>query len=183
LDEELRECVWRLDGGEAAALGEIYDLVSCRVYNYAAAIMQNKQAAEDVTHDVFLQIMGRAEKVAKSPNPLGFILLMTRNHAYNVIKREKRSFATGGISEVAEAAKITNCSGTIDDRLMLEEAFKKLPPNQREVIYLHLICGFKQQEIAKMQSAPLVTIKWRYSKALASLRMYLKKEDICYESI
>jgi len=51
------------------ALGELYDALSARIFNYARTIIQSREMAEDVTHDVFLQINRYARRIAKAADP------------------------------------------------------------------------------------------------------------------
>jgi len=53
-----------------------------------------------------------------------------------------------------------------------------LPINQREVVYLHLICGYKHKDVATIQNVPLVTVKWRYGQALTKLKEYFTQNDM-----
>jgi RNA polymerase sigma-70 factor (ECF subfamily) len=140
-------------------------------------IIRNKQAAEDITHDVFLQIMKQSGQIMKSPNPYGFIMVMSRNRVFNVMKREKRNVSVSEIPETAGTADN-------DDRLILDEAFERLPINQREAVYLHLICGFTFKDTARILNVPQITVKWRYRKALEDMKKHLTiKEDICNEPL
>jgi RNA polymerase sigma-70 factor (ECF subfamily) len=164
MHEELAGLLDRMSRGETQALGLVYDLMSTQIYNYVLSITRNRQISEDITHDIFLQILKYSARIRKMSNPYGYILTMARNLVYSRLKREGRVIAAGdALPEIAAPENGENM-------LAFREAFKLLPANQREVIYLHLICGFTQKETAKIQQAPLVTVKWRYRKALATLR-------------
>jgi RNA polymerase sigma-70 factor (ECF subfamily) len=141
-------------------------------------ILRNKELAEDVTHDVFLQIHQQAFRIAKVPNPEGYIMVMTRNRAYNLMRIERRKSAS--LDEIPE----TSVNEQLDDRIMFETALSKLPAVQREAIYLHLICGYTHKETAAIVNAPVVTIKWRYGKAIKQLKECVKQDERlekCYE--
>lgn len=161
--------------GDMNALGTLYDILSIRIFNYARTIINNKELAEDVTHDVFLQINKKAINIAKVSDPIAYIMVMTRNHSYNMIKHGNR------VTPLDDAFEISDNSSPYD-RLLFKEAFVGLSAKQRETVYLHLICGFSFKDTAKLQNVPLVTTKWRYSKALSHLKEYFtqeKKEENC----
>lgn len=170
MSKELKELLSQISEGDVNALGDIYDLMSVKIYNYIISITQKKQMSEDITHDVFLQILKHAGRILRSPNPQGYIMTMARNHAYNMLKREKKIISVGDAPDTVSEASCENM-------FVLKEAFNMLPMNQREIVYLYLVCGFTHKDIAKVQNMPLVTVKWRYSKALNTLRNNLK-EDI-----
>jgi len=166
--------------GSMDAFGELYDTLAYRVFNYARTITRNKEMAEDITHNVFLQIYQHAAKISKMSNAVAYIMTATRNHAYNTLKRE--SHITALQDDILDIASTESPY----DRLLFEDVFNTLPANQREVVYLHLICGYTHKDIAEVQNAPLVTVKWRYGKALSRLREYFtqnEKEVKCNEHI
>lgn len=80
------------------------------------------------------------------------------------------------------------------DKLMLrlqrgdESAFEEMSPvtsamnkvlneDERQIVTLHAISGFKHREIADMLDKPLGTVVWSYNNALSKLKKELQKED------
>ena len=167
MDGHIIEILSNISKGDMNALGVLYDFMAERIFNYAHMILKNKELAEDVTHDVFLQIHKQTARVVKAPNPEGYIMVMTRNRAYNLTRIERRKSAS--LDEVPEAS----VNEQLDDRIMFETAFSKLSVARREAVYLHLICGYTHKETAAIVNAPVVTIKWRYGKAIAKLKEYM----------
>ena len=174
MDDEIHKLLKRMAGGDINALGELYEILSFRVFNYARTILKNKESAEDVTHDVFLQIHKQSGRIADMANPEGYITVMTRHHAYNLIKRSKRAAVS-----LDEALKIGE-RPRVDDALIFEEAFNVLPTEQREALHLHLICGYTHKEISAILNVPLVTVKWRYGKAIRRLKEYFAQNEEVY---
>ena len=150
------------------ALDELYDLLSSRIFNYARSIIKNKEAAEDVVHDIFLRVYEQATRLAKMRNPVAYIMVATRNLAYDNMKRNKHCSQT--LDEIHDITAEPMSYDTLPDALSI------LPANQRETIYLHYVCGFTQKEIAKIMYAPLVTVKWRCKKAKQMLQEYYESE-------
>jgi len=180
MDNIIRETLNNISNGNIDALGELYDLMVKRVFNYALLILRNKELAEDVTHDVFLQVHNQITRVAKATNPAGYIMVMTRNRAYNVTRVERRKETS--FDEKQEAST----DEQLDDKVMFETALAKLSAVRREAIYLHLICGYTFKEAAAITNAPVVTIKWRYGKAIEQLKEYFKQDErleTCYEKL
>ena len=105
-------------------------------------------------------------------------MTITRNHSYNTMKRNNRTnVSTDDLPDIDD-------NSSPYDKLIFEDAFSVLPANQRETVYLHLICGFTLKDLARLQNAPLVTVKWRYGKALSQLKEYFmhdKEEENCNE--
>jgi len=173
MEHDVSALLNRIAAGDPDALGLLYDAQAARVFNYAKALTRHRELAEDVTHDVFLRIHAEAARIAQAKDPAAYVMAITRNHAYNLLKRGSR------LANLDEMAGVTNPPG---DKTLFDDAFAALPPSQREAVYLHLVCGYTHKETAAITNAPLVTVKWRYGKALAKLRAYFDpKEDHCYD--
>lgn len=160
--------------GDMDALGKLYDLLANRVFNYSRTVTRSGVLAEDVTHDVFLQIHKNAARIVKMEKPTAYIMVITRNRSYDALR------SGGDTVPLDETLK----GSPQEEQLYLEDAFARLPVVQREAAYLHLVCGYTHKEVAKIQNAPLVTVKWRYGKALAQLKDYFTEtEEQCHEPL
>ena len=155
--------------GDMDALGGLYDMLSVRIFSYARVITKNKEAAEDITHDVFMLIVKQSARLAKMSNPIAYIMVAVRNQSYDHVKRGNRT------TVLDEAAEI-GVGFPSYDHLLIEEALLSLPVNQKETIYLHRVCGFTQKEVAKIMGVPLVTVKWRCGRAMSALLAYFNQE-------
>jgi len=180
LDRDTHTVIADMARGSMNAFGELYDSLSSRIFNYAKTITRDKEMAEDITHDILIQTLKHATRIEKVADPVAYIMVATRNHSYNVMKRESRvTVLSDGVIEIGAISSPV-------DRLLFEDAFSALPANQRETVYLRFICGYTYKEIASIQNAPLVSVKWRYGKAIAKLREYFKNnetEEKCDEYI
>jgi len=165
MNQDIHTYLTRVAESDITALDTIYNVLSVRIFNYARTIVKTKETAEDVTHDVFMRVYSLSARLAAMENPTAYIMVITRNLAYDHLKRNK--FVA--LDEVYEA--------TTNPYSMLPDALAGLPPNQRETIYLLHICGFTQKEVAKIMGVPLVTVKWRNKKAKQRLIEYFKPEE------
>ena len=168
MNPDICKALTHLAEGKVDALDELYDLLSCRIFNYARSIIKNKEAAEDVVHDIFLRIFAQAARLAKMRNPVAYIMVATRNLSYDHMKRSR--YCSSTLDDIHDITAEPMSYDTLPDALSI------LPANQRETIYLHYVCGFTQKEVAKIMCAPLVTVKWRCKKAKQILQEYYESE-------
>jgi RNA polymerase sigma-70 factor (ECF subfamily) len=161
--------------GDMNAFDELYSMLSVRIFNYARAITNHKETAEDVTHDVFLQVYKHAARIAGVSDPVAYIMAATRNQSFDSLKRGRRA-----AMPLEDVSGICVASPS-HDRLLIEDAFSFLPENQRETLYLHHVCGYTQKEVSKIMNVPLATVKWRCRKASSQLKAYFNqdKEEKC----
>jgi len=157
--------------GDMDAFGELYSLLSARVFNYARAITKSKEMSEDIAHDVFVQMLTRAAQLANVPNPVAYIMVSVRNTAYDHLRSSERKAAP-----LDEAPEVSAGAQPLD-RLLILDAFSRLPPEQRETVYLQHVCGFTQREVADIMGVPLVTVKWRCGKAISKIKSYFNHTD------
>ena len=64
-----------------------------------------------------------------------------------------------------------------DDRLLLEHCMTRLSDEERQIVVLHAVAGFKHREIADIMDIPLPTVLSKYHRALRKLRTFLEKGD------
>lgn len=55
---------------------------------------------------------------------------------------------------------------------------RDLADDEREILLLHALSGFKHREIAELTKRPLSTILSKYHRALKKMRAALKEADI-----
>jgi RNA polymerase sigma-70 factor (ECF subfamily) len=60
----------RLARGEAAALGELYDQFASLVYGYAYRVLEDEQASDGITRDVFVHVWENPEAYDPEEGPL-----------------------------------------------------------------------------------------------------------------
>ena len=84
MDRDTHTIIVDMARGSMDAFGELYDSLSSRIFNYAKTITRNKEAAEDIIHDVLIQTLKHALQIEKVADPVAYIMVATRNHSYNV---------------------------------------------------------------------------------------------------
>ena len=80
---------------------------------------------------------------------------------------------SGNIAERPLLEAVDPHAPSTEDRLALERAIRELPPEQREVVHLHIFEGLTFQEVADGAGESVNTIAGRYRYALTKLRQAL----------
>jgi RNA polymerase sigma-70 factor, ECF subfamily len=153
------------------ALADLYVQHGQRLYRYALMILADAAAAEDVVQDAFCQLAAMAQRqpdVATLP----YLTTTVRNGCYSRLRRWRRSPVVESEPLLEPAAADAN----EDDRLVLEQALRRLPPEQREVVHLKMYEGLTFQEIGERCGVSLNSAASRYRYALDALRRILNVE-------
>lgn len=57
----------------------------------------------------------------------------------------------------------------------LDELTATLTEEEREIVIMHAVWGYKHKEIAKEKGLPLGTVTWKYNEAIKKLRKEIEK--------
>ncbi len=172
IDENL---IIRMAASDGAAFRELYQQTSGVVYGFAMSILRNKHDAEDVMHDAFIKIYQSAVTYKASGNPMAWILTIVRNLCLNRIRAGK---VCEELSEYDDLAGVSDDSETALDRIVLETAMSVLDAEERQIVVLHAMAGFKHREIAEALDLPTGTILSKYNRALKKIRKDMEAKGV-----
>jgi len=176
-DEELIRRVLRRD---EPALGAIYDRYGRLVYTIALRITGDREAAEEVTQDVFQAVWQGAGSFQLSGSFPAWLAGIARHRAIDLIRsRRYRARTREEVLDPAFAGAATVGDSPVDAlalRTVVRTALAELPPTQRQAIELAYYGGLTHVEIAGRLGEPVGTIKSRMRLGLTRLRDLLGTE-------
>lgn len=172
----------RMAAGDDRALADLYDRHGRLVYSLAYALLGDREDAEEVAADTFLQAWRSAGRFdPKRGSVAAWLATIARSRALDRLRTHgRRSQAlerarSSGVTAPEHASADT--PDRIADRLRVEDrvrhALSNLSETQRRVIELAYFGGLTQSEIAAELSEPLGTVKTRTRAAMDKLRQAL----------
>lgn len=166
-----RELQNRLRRGDQGAFDTIFRAHYAGLVGVAERMVREREAAEEVVQDVFLEIWRRRDTLVIEETLRAYLYRATRNRALNRIRRqqlERKSQhlleATSSVAPTSEGA----AEREIDDAV--REAVASLPDRCREVFELSRGSGLKYTEIAAAMGISVKTVEAQMGKALRLLR-------------
>jgi RNA polymerase sigma-70 factor, ECF subfamily len=182
--------------GSREALTRIYEKYKADLLLLAMGLLNDKAAAEDIVHDVFLSFVRHLDAFRLTGSLKGYLLTCTANHARNWNKAQRvrmrvgggrpglcvesdaqRPFGPGPTSNRGQDARDTLESLVCNEELeLLSGALAGLPFEQREVVMLHLHGQMTFGAIAKAMQISTNTAKSRYRYGMDKLRVTLNGE-------
>ena len=179
MQAEDRLLVWRLNRGDATALSRVYEKYRDDLLRLAASMLSDAAAAEDIVHDVFVRFAGSARTFRLTGSLKGYLATCVANAARNVLKSASRR---RGVA-LDEAMGLA-CDAVGPERWMIcSEQFRQvsgamgqLPPEQREVVTMHVYGEMPFREIAAWQQTSIKTVQSRYRYGLNKLRSSMNGE-------
>ncbi len=159
--------------GDRGALAALYDRHAPLLIAVGVRILRNRRDAEDIAHDVFLEVWRRAATYDASKAAVRtWLVLIMRCRALD--RRKSAAVAlTGALVEDSRATDAADGPDATLDRGRVAGALAALTPTQREVLVLGYFEGLSSSEIAERLSIPLGTVKSRVAGALRALRAQL----------
>jgi RNA polymerase sigma-70 factor (ECF subfamily) len=168
--------------GDRAAFDQLFDRYNQLALNLAARVLNERQEAEDVVQEVFLQLWRDASSYRQERgNVSTWIVAIARSRAIDKLRsrRARRildpvgdgSEETQDLAERLADPKVPQ--DDLDNQLLVRKAFGSLAVDQRVAIEMAYYEGMSQSEIAEALREPLGTIKTRIRSGLLKLKQAL----------
>lgn len=162
-----------------AALRELYDLTSGKLYGVALRVVGNRDWAEDVLQEAYLNIWRIAGdyRAVLSP-PMAWMGVIVRSRALDFLRRRASERADAGL-ELSDAISETvagdspnpmDTTQASEQAWALHECLRKLEARQREVVSLAYLRDLSHSELAEQLKLPLGTVKTWIRRGLDQLR-------------
>ena len=180
LDAEI-ELLRRVAKGDRSAFEELYDRFSGVLFSTAYRVLNNQEATEDVTQDVFIQIWEKAPLYNPAlGKPMTWAITLTRNKAIDRLRSmQRRGRLQDELQREAETfeqfderSSFDAASG-VETGKLVHDAVQKLSKDQREAIELAFFSSLTQTEIAERLNEPLGTVKARIRRGMLRLKEIL----------
>lgn len=161
--QKLTELFAAIRAGDIEAFAEFYEAYKKPVYTVLWRIVDSKEMAEDLTHDIFVKLfMDPPAPTVK--NLRAYVFKMARNLALNALRSKRYSDM-----ESVQSNRVDDFS-EIDLRLDLNAAISQLSDCERQVLVLHLNADLPFSEISKVMEQSLPATYRTYKRALKVLR-------------
>jgi RNA polymerase sigma-70 factor (ECF subfamily) len=193
LSTEDRALLARAAAGDAAALETLMTRYANRVYRLAYGITRSAADAEEVTQDVFLQLVHKGSGFEGRAALSSWIYRITTNVSLNK-KRGKRHEVEVPLDDVLPAwlpdghragergFLLADWSSTpervllaSESRRLLEAALDRLPAHYRAVVILRDVEGLPADEVAEIVGDTVSAVKTRLHRARMALREQLTR--------
>ncbi|MDR1964678.1 MAG: sigma-70 family RNA polymerase sigma factor [Planctomycetaceae bacterium] len=157
----------------------LYEAIRC----YAARLLSDPDAAQDVVQEVFLRFEQNQEKIGQ---PRAWAYQTARNLVIDHFRRlgktnerTENSYQNICQNVPAEATRFNPAllAEKKEEIKMIQKKVNDLPARHREVLRLKFQEGLKYAEIAEVLNEPVTTVAWLLHEAITLLRKELKVES------
>jgi RNA polymerase sigma-70 factor (ECF subfamily) len=173
-DVELLKAVASQD---EAALAQLYDRYRVILFGLLMRILNNREEAEDVLQEVFLQVWRRAADFDENRGrPFTWLVTMARSRGIDRLRTlasRERVVVAGAKEETEAVSDAASDAFRSEQRSLVTSALAQLPDEQQRPLILAYFDGLTQTEIAARLGAPLGTVKTRMRTGMMKLREML----------
>ena len=183
-DGTLIALIDRVALADEKALRELYELTSSKLYGVAVRVVTNREWAEDVLQEAFINIWRIAGdyKASLSP-PMAWMALVVRSRGLDFLRR-RASDRADKLQELDDIISDTiegDSPNPMDTAMASEQArvlhhcMGQLNNKQREVVSLAYLRDLSHGELADQLKLPLGTVKTWIRRGLEQLRGCMAK--------
>jgi len=180
-DARLRliEALVRTGEEDRAAFRDVYRLTSAKLFGICLRICGERQAAEDVLHEVYLTVWKRAGAFEPGrASPISWLATIARNRAIDW-RRAQGVRVAAPIDDalpIADSAPLASeTMETAETAHQLRECLDDLEDQQRNAIRTAFFDGVTYAELAERASVPLGTMKSWVRRGLIKLKECLEQ--------
>jgi RNA polymerase sigma-70 factor (ECF subfamily) len=175
---QLSALLARVAAGERAALRELYDRTSAKLFGICARICADRQGAEDVLQEVYIAVWNRAGGFdPERSSPITWLATIARNRAIDW-RRSRRK--VGDMLPIDAASAVADAAISAPDRVddaraaaRLRACLESLDARAEKAIREAYYDGFSYAELAARDAVPLGTMKSWIRRGLDRLRKCL----------
>ena len=183
-DTTLIALIDRVAQADEKALRELYELTSSKLYGVAVRVVTNREWAEDVLQEAFINIWKIAGdyKATLSP-PMAWMALVVRSRGLDFLRRRasERADRMQELDDVISDTVAGDSPNPMDVAQASEQAkalhncLSLLDNKQREVVSLAYMRDMSHGELAEQLKLPLGTVKTWIRRGLEQLRGCMAK--------
>jgi RNA polymerase sigma-70 factor, ECF subfamily len=169
---DLEALVRRARAGDHDALGELYDRFRDRVARFATGRLGDPEKAEDVTSETFEGVLRGLPGYRSGTDFEAWLFTIAHRRVADHFRRRSRRREV----DLDEARRAATATGPEDEVLAAERraevavAFRRLRPDQQEVLALRVLGGLSAAQVAKVVGKSEGAVRVAQHRALLDLR-------------
>jgi RNA polymerase sigma factor (sigma-70 family) len=160
--------------GDMHACEKIYRKFHTQAFNVAVRICNNRELAQDVTQEAFITAFKRIHQFRGDSPFWGWLRRVIVNHAISALRKLPRHNAVELEDYMSPRHGDQEGIGHCMD---LEQALQQLSDQDRMVVWLHDVEGYKHREIAHLVGKTESYSKTRLNRARTRLRALISESE------
>lgn len=167
---QIKELFQELKKGNKEKLTGLYNKCHKVIYGIAFGILKSKEDAEDIVQLVFEKLIKLDKEKLPNDKETTWLYTVTKNEALFFLRNKNADV------DLEEIYSVEDKNNDIEELLDIEaynKLISKLSNKEKEIVSLKVLSDLSFNEIGQLLGEPTGTIKWRYYKAVNTLKMTL----------
>jgi len=183
------ELLKQIAAGDQAAFRQVYVYFYKRLYTFALAIVKTREAAEEITEDVFVRIWQQRANLPAIQNLRVYLYTATKNSSLNYLSRKARESITEPFDHIH--VELSDSALTPEQILItaeihqkIQKAVEALPPRCKMIFKLVREDGLKYKEIAEILNISINTIDAQMAIAVKRITVAIETQfDFSFKKV
>ena len=178
VNKDIQHFLKKVSEGNAHAFSKLYEQYHAKVYNFLKKYLKSGELCDDLTQEVFLKLWTEREKLSAIENFDAYLFTVSKNLAFNFLKRASLDVTAKGIIVKAYKHEPSpeNQLDTKDYINYLQQLLNTLTPQSREVFRLCRQQNLSYDEAAAILGISRSAIKKHMVRSMKSLRDAVQKD-------
>ena len=155
------------------AFRQFYDHFFVTLFRFTCSLTKERELAEEITHDVFVQCWQKRRELTNVRNPQVYLFVAARHRVVDHMRKQSSNRNVPLSEEEDYEVHLTPDPEQllITNEMMgkMEEAIRALPPKCREVFILAKQYGLRYKEVAAILDLSAKTVENQLAIALRKL--------------
>ncbi len=180
-DSVLLSIQQRAAAGDEEAFKKIYYHFYKKLYLFSLALVKTKEAAEEITEDVFIKIWQKKGQISAIYNLRVYLYIATKNTALSYLAKKAKENLTEPFDNIN--IDLYKSTVTPEELMITAEMFRKiqlqveaLPPRCKMIFKLIREDGLKYKEVSDILNISVNTIDVQIAIAVKKIAVALKAE-------
>ncbi|MGN0521459.1 MAG: RNA polymerase sigma factor [Eubacterium sp.] len=158
--------------GDKDAFCELYSLYKGKLYHYAFYRLKNEEDAKDAVQDCIVSAFAQIRNLRNPDAFCSWIFRILYCACNAIIKNQIQQRQSESIDDFNNDAALS----TEDDYTSteLKQALGILKDDEKDIVLLAVVAGFKSREIAKITGMTPGSVRSKLSRSLAKMKNFLE---------
>ncbi len=162
----------KLKKGDTESLNQIFDAYYDKVYGYCYRHVNHRENAQDITQEVFLRVCRNISGYRHYGKFENYLYVVAGNLLKDYYRKRHLLPLDDIVIENAEPG-----FDRAENAVIVTEALKRLPEQEREILLLRYYQELKIKDIARVLGLKLSTAKYHLKRAQEMLGELLEEKD------
>jgi RNA polymerase sigma-70 factor (ECF subfamily) len=139
------------------------------IYRYSLSILKDEDDAKDAVQETFVRYIDNHSSFRGDASQKTWLLVVARNYSFSKLKK-----ADNNNDSIDDDTFDSMYEAQLDDNITLNDAMKRLTPQENELLYLKEYGNYSYLEIAQITNCTLENVKIKLYRTRHKLRRILK---------